>query len=416
MKHIYTSIDIGSDSIKVVTCELFKNKLNLLAASSVKSAGITNGLITNVEMAQESLKKAISEVEEVLGVQVRKVIASIPSHLAKFDLVEGHITFEDENHVINSNDLVNVLDNAIDSYRFEDKYTFMTIVPINFTLDGYDQIEDPKNLSSSHLKNKSIIISTPKKNIASVVSLVTGIGIEVVDITINALGEIHVFKEQKIKESIGAIINVGSSITTVSLYNKGIVVKQALLNMGGEDIDSDLATIYKLTNKQGRTLKEKFAFAHKMYAQTTDIQEIVNRDGVKFKINQFEVSDIAMQRLRDILENAKKELKNLTNRPIDYIILTGGTSNMAHFEYVVNDVFGQVAKVGSINLIGLRNNKFAPSLGSVVYFIGKLKLKGKNYTMFDENDVEQLSQTKKNSLGISNDNMIGKLFGFFFNE
>ena len=29
MKHIYTSVDIGSDSIKIVVCELFKNKLNL---------------------------------------------------------------------------------------------------------------------------------------------------------------------------------------------------------------------------------------------------------------------------------------------------------------------------------------------------------------------------------------------------
>lgn len=40
MKHIYTSVDIGSDSIKIVVCELFKNKLNLLAASSFKSKGI----------------------------------------------------------------------------------------------------------------------------------------------------------------------------------------------------------------------------------------------------------------------------------------------------------------------------------------------------------------------------------------
>ena len=36
MKHIYTSLDIGSDTIKVVVCELHQNKLNLLAASSFK--------------------------------------------------------------------------------------------------------------------------------------------------------------------------------------------------------------------------------------------------------------------------------------------------------------------------------------------------------------------------------------------
>ena len=40
MKHIYTSLDIGSDSIKIVVCELYQNKLNLLASSSVKSKGV----------------------------------------------------------------------------------------------------------------------------------------------------------------------------------------------------------------------------------------------------------------------------------------------------------------------------------------------------------------------------------------
>ena len=60
MKHIYTSVDLGTDSIKVVVCELYKNKLNLLAASSEKSEGIKKGLITDVEKAKASLKKAIS--------------------------------------------------------------------------------------------------------------------------------------------------------------------------------------------------------------------------------------------------------------------------------------------------------------------------------------------------------------------
>ena len=48
MKHVYTSIDIGSDTVKIAVCELYKNKLNLLAASSVKSKGIKKGLITDV--------------------------------------------------------------------------------------------------------------------------------------------------------------------------------------------------------------------------------------------------------------------------------------------------------------------------------------------------------------------------------
>ena len=45
MKKIYTSIDIGSYSIKIIVGEYFDNKLNLLAASCVSSKGIKKGLI-----------------------------------------------------------------------------------------------------------------------------------------------------------------------------------------------------------------------------------------------------------------------------------------------------------------------------------------------------------------------------------
>jgi len=117
-----------------------------------------------------------------------------------------------------------------------------------------------------------------------------------------------------------------------------------------------------------------------------------------------------MLRIREILENAKKEIMVLTNRQIDYIIVTGGVSNMTHFEYVVSDVFGKVATVGNINLIGIRNNKYSTAIGNVVYFISKLKLKGKDYSMFNQSDVEQLSLTRKSAT------MVGKVFSFFFNE
>ena len=34
MEHVYASIDLGSDSIKLVVCDLYQNHLNLLAATS----------------------------------------------------------------------------------------------------------------------------------------------------------------------------------------------------------------------------------------------------------------------------------------------------------------------------------------------------------------------------------------------
>ena len=63
MKHIYTSLDIGSDTIKIAVCELYQNKLNLLAATSFKSKGIKRGLITDFDLASITVKQAFNDIE-----------------------------------------------------------------------------------------------------------------------------------------------------------------------------------------------------------------------------------------------------------------------------------------------------------------------------------------------------------------
>lgn len=419
MKHIYTSVDIGSDTIKVITCELYKNKLNLLATSSIQSKGIKKGLIVNVDEATLSLRKALHEVESMLGIRIRKVIASIPSYFADFSMVRGEVTLKGENAEpiteVTGNDIVKVLQTAMTSKMSSEK-EMITILPIDFKLDEKDNIKDPKGLVGSKLSTRAVLVTTPKKNVYSVLSLIENIGVEVVDVSISGIGDFYAFKTKEMDAGVGAIINIGAETTTVSLYNKGIIVKNSIIQMGGKNIDNDIAYIYKIEPKEAKKIKERFALAHKMYAQVNDIYEVDTPYGEKIKINQFEVSEIVMSRLEEILTLAKQEIHILSNRKLDYIRITGGVSNMANFNYIVDDIFGKGVIIENVRLVGIRNHSDSAALGNIVYFINKLKLKGKDYTMTSKSDEEELTSTRKNLINASNDSMLGKVFGYFFNE
>ena len=104
----------------------------------------------------------------------------------------------------------------------------------------------------------------------------------------------------------------------------------------------------------------------------------------------------------------------LTNKDLQFIIVTGGTSELEDFQYMLDDVFNKQASVGKIKLMGIRDNKYSSALGNILYFINKLRLKSKNYTMFSENDIENISIVKKNI--VSRESMLGKVFGYFFGE
>lgn len=415
MKHIYTSVDIGSDTIKIVVCELFNNKLNLLAASSVKSKGIKKGLITDVYEASESVKTGLAELEEMLGIKITKAIASVPGYNTEYTMVKGQIPLDEELEGISGHEIVKVLQNSMEGKNIEGK-EMVTTIPIDFSVDDNVGIKDPKGMKGSSLSTRAIMVSTPKKNIYSVVSLLENIGLEVVDISLNSVGDIYSLKNRDIEQKVGAIINIGHETTTVSLYNKGIVVKSSIIGMGGKNIENDIAYIYKLKPSDARMIKEKFALAHKNYASKSDSYGIEDKTGEMIKINQFEVSEIVMSRIEEILVLARKEINILTKREVDYILVSGGTSSMNNFSLIAEEVLGKVAKVGNIRIIGVRNNKYSAALGNIVYFIEKLRLKGQNYSMISKGDMEELSSTKKSLINISNESMLGKVFGYFFSE
>lgn len=414
MRHIYTSVDIGTDSIKIVVCELFHGRINLLASSSSKSKGIKKGLITDVEAASSSVKKGIEEIETKLGFKIKQVIASIPSYFAEFELVKSEVEINNGAGEVLGDDIIRVLESCMQSK--DQNKEIVALIPVNFIIDSGEVLTDPKGYKTNILQSRSIVAKTPVKNIYSVVALLEKVGLEVIDISLNGIGDIYALKNKDLDEKVGAIINIGSETTNISLYNKGIIVKNSIIGLGGKAIDNDIAYMYKTSMVEAKKVKEKFALAHKKYASASDLYDITSADGQINKINQYEVSEVVMARLEEILSLAKKEINDLTNKQLEYIIITGGTSNVAHLEYLLNEIFGDLAKIARVNIVGLRNNKYSSALGNIVYYISKQKLKGKFSSMIDTDDEESLSSVKKNLINISNESMLGKVVEYFFGE
>lgn len=413
MKHVYTSVDIGSDTIKVVVCELSNNKLNLLAASSVKSNGIKKGLITNGKEASISLKKALKEVEDMLGIKIKKVLASIPNYFSEFNMVKGKIEFEEETE-ITGKEIVELIQSVINSKDTGNK-EMVTTIPIDFIVD--DQIvKDPKGMMCKNFSTRAVMVLTPKKNILSVVTLLENVGLEVVDVSLTSIGDMASVKDKDVKNGVGAVINIGHETTSISLFNKGIIVNNSMICVGGKNISNDIAYMYQVTPNEATKIKEKFALAHKKYASKNDFIEVTNKQGENIKISQFEVSEVVMARIEEILILARKEINVLTKRDIDYILITGGTSSMTNFSLIAEEVLGSMAKVGNIRLVGLRSNKYSACVGNIAYYISKLKLKGQLSSMISKNDMEDLSSNKSGLINVSEESMLGKVFGYFFSE
>ena len=410
MRKIYTSVDIGSDSIKILVAEIYNKKLNVLAVSNVKSSGIKKGLIVDANEILVSLREAISEIEGKLMITIDKVIASVPSYYSTFEIVTGEVDI-DEYGKITGLDVVKVLQKAVKSKLKMDR-ELVTIIPIYYIVDDKKNIKDPKNLIGKKLGVKAMMATTPSKNVQSIISIFQSLGIDVVDVNLGSIADYNEFKNNTSDTGVSAVINIGHDITTVSLFNKGIIINSEVIQVGGKNIDNDISYVFKLDKKDSSKLKENFAVAHKKFSRVNDVKEAVTTNRDLISITQYDISQVVMSRLTEILKLAKKQTYLLTNREISYIIITGGTAELPGMSYLVEEIFGSNAKVGNIDTIGIRNNKYSTVSGLIKGINDKLESRDKEYTMIDlDNDA-----SGQNKLSINDSSVLNKVFGYFFDN
>ena len=408
MRNIYTGIDLGSDNIKIVVAELVNDNFQVLASTSVKSLGIRKGLIVDHEMALRSLNQAIYEIEKVLGIRINKALVTVPANNRNIKVVSGTI---DTNGVVNGKDVVSVLQTAAEN-QISEEFVLVSIVPIMFNTEDDKFTKDPVGMTMDKLTVKALLATAPKKQVYDYLSIFGEANIEVEDITFNCIGDYYEARNKKTEETIGAIVNVGNDKTDVSIFNKGILIKNKIFNLGSRNIDNDITYIFGTDSNTSRELKEKFAQGSKRYADVNEVLEYENEQGEKKTINQLEITEVVEARISELLKLAKKEINDLTNRKISYIIVTGGISELNGFSNVVEDVFGLDATVLNISTMGIRNNKFSSAIGIIKYFHEKMKLREKNISLINEEKIKEIEDNKQSMLDLTEDTIISKIFGY----
>jgi len=409
MRKIFTSIDIGTDSIKIVCLEYFNKKFNCLASIKVLSNGVKQGLIINAEKVSSAIKKGIKEIESKLGTKVTKVIAVVPSNNVNFNIVSSTNEVDSENNIIDGDIIFNSLQKSLKN-NIEKDMEVVTILPIEYKLDNGKLVKNPLGMSSKTLSVKAVAASVPKKNVYSVVGIIENLGIEVIDIVFSSVGSYYSIKTSDLDNKVIGIIDIGCETTKLSVFNKGIMIKEKIMLIGGKNLDSDISFNYKTEEKESKKIKETFAVANRKYADSDDVVTCIDRNGQKISINQYNLSEIIEARCVEMLKNAKNELNNLTNREIGYIIITGGITSMLGFDAIVEELFVRGASVINLGIVGIRDNKYSASLGAIKYFALKLELRDKEYTMFSEDEIEEMLSTRRkvSSLGV-----LSKVFKIF---
>ena len=408
MRRIIASLDVGSNTIKLVVLELYKKCVNVLAVNEVPSGGIKKGIVINQDLAYEALEELFNRTKKTLDLDINEVVVNVSANDLETILVSGEVLVNDLDNPVVTPDLISkVLKNAAE-YKVSDNRMIVNISPIKFKVDDMDTI-NPIGLTGTKLKVKAVLNSVPKKNFYGILSVLSKLNVEVVDYSISGQADYYTYHKEKQDNECGVVINIGCDTTNVSILNKGIVTSSSILDIGGASIDSDLAYVYNISKNDGKLVKEKIGLAISTNASIKETYNLTNKNDELITVNQKECSLVIESRLKEVLEYAKKEINNLTKKPISYIIITGGISELKDFNLLIESIFGSEVILGSIPIMGVRNNKYSTCIGLAKYFDYKLRLRKEEYSAFSDDELKSLTRHSHNG-----NKVFDKIFGYFF--
>ena len=412
MRKIMSSLDIGYASIKLIVAEINKKKLYVLTSSIVNNDAVKKDMTIDYDILEGIIKKLLSDAKEKLGIEIKKTLLTIPTDSASFTINRARIDIKNEDNLITVDDMIKVV-NLSGKNVVQDNMELVNITPLYYTLDDSSKTDIPVNTFSRSLEVKSIITSSRKDDVYKYLRVLDNLGVSVVDISYDVVGNYFAFKSDDMDTTCGIIIDIGYLSTSISVYNKGVLVNTLKIKVGSLNVLKDISYIYKISLESAKEVYKKLGLGSSKNANNLEKIELKDNNGDKLIINQVNLSEIIESRVQEILSMAKKQINTLTKRQISYIICTGGIANIGDFDLNVLEIFGKNARIGYINTIGIRDTRYASTFGLIKWYDYNAKLKNYDYSILNLEEQEEFSKEESEAKTSSN-SIIGKVFDYFF--
>lgn len=367
----FTGLDIGTSTIKVLVAEFISGEMNVIGVSKVKSAGVKDGIIVDIDVAAASIKAAIEQAEEKAGVSIDKVNVSLPANHLQIEATQGMIPVPSETKEIRDEDVDSVVKSAL-TKSITPEREVITMIPEEFIIDGFQGIKDPRGMMGIRLEMRGVLYTGPSTILHNLRKAVEKAGISVENIIISPLALTQTVLNEGEREFGATVIDMGGGQTTVASMRNQELQYTNIYTEGGDYVTKDISKVLKTSRGTAEALKLNFGNADVDAASVTEtVQVDVVGGNQPIDVTERYLAEVISARVRHILERVKQDLDRV--RILDMpggIVLAGGGAILPGIVEVAEKVFGTNVKLYIPNQVGIRNPMFANVISLVEYVGG----------------------------------------------
>ena len=403
MGKIILGIDIGSTKICAIIAQKDDDDLKILGAGISKSAGIKKGIITNIEQAARSIKRAVSDAKKVSGTHYDDVVVSISGAYAKS--VDSYGVVNVPSHEISMDEVSRVLKMADHNANIPNEYDRLHVLPYNFKVDDHTNIDDPLGMNGSRLEVNVHIVTVLKSSLNNLKRALKSANLSPTNIVLAGYASSIAVLNEDEKELGVAVIDLGGTTTDIVVHLGHSIRYNDFIGVGSANITNDLSMALHTPLTTADDIKVKHGSLLSQDNSVIDVPSIGDENvnnTVSLDVARSVIYARAEETILLIANNLKQS--GYLDKLGAGIVLTGGLTKLEGIRELASSIFNtlpvRVAKPIQTNIDGmfdtLKSVEFATTMGLILY--------GGGYATSYEMDSNKKLKTNEFELGSKKNN------------
>ena len=277
-KRIATGLDIGSSKISAVAASIGKDGgFNILGQATQDSRGVLRGSVVNMDAAVQSVAGVLKKLKAKSPAGLGQIYVNISGQTLEGARSKGMIPLSARGREITASDIARCVDAASTIHLPFDREIVHKIVQ-KFSVDDQPWIKNPLGLYASRIACEVYIITATVNSIQNIFKCVSNAGHNVKEVVYTGIADGVIILDNEEKDAGVLLLNMGASLTEISIFSEGALCDIEILQAGAGDIKDDFRTSDAFNNVILKTASKIKNFG----AAGNNLQSVVITGGIIF--------------------------------------------------------------------------------------------------------------------------------------
>ncbi len=378
VEKIISAIDIGSSKVcAMIAGQTDTGELIVLGSGQRESKGIKRGYISDIEKCEITVRNAVEQAERMASLNIDKIIVGLSA--GGLDSCLRPVEIELGGNRVEQHDIEELLHAGRSNFDVNGK-TVLHVQPTLYSLDGAGGVPNPIGLHADLLAVDIHFLMADPSPVRNLEGTVRAAHLEPAAIVATPIASgISCLSEEERDLGV-ALVEIGASVTNVSVFIGGILVGLNTIQMGGNDITDEIASAFGIRRAQAERLKCYHGSALSSPRDNQDILEIEDvvddagpqTNQAKPRVTKAQLNAVICQKLDQIIGEINQSLKEMGYSQTNggQIVLTGGGAELTGVADYAQSAIGKMVRIGVPNaLSGLPDAHKGPAFTALIGLI-----------------------------------------------